>query len=380
MEKRLNNWFQKQLINEETYNILLKEVKEEAEKKRKIGITITVYIMGIILIGLGIASFIAANDWLIAFLNRNEIIKIILLSGLTISSLYFGYKLAYEKENYIKLGKALICLSSILIGCTYMLIGQIYNFNAHSSFLMMLWCISIVPLAYISREKFVNILATGVFIVGFILYLAEINVREDSIIFYIPIILGAFLYLLGGINYINEKYHEFAVFYKLLGLKAVYITLLILTCWDSSYDLNHWQCIVPVAVLMLIYIINGIMNRHKDSLYLTEGIYFFLLLAGLLAIIIPDEIPALPVILGVHLFLITMFYYAVQYGYKFENAKLISLAHAFIGIYLFVMFCRYGWSFFDKTIFFLLSGIILITMGILFERKRKELKKELNNG
>ena len=113
MEKRLNNWFQKQLINEETYNILLKEVKEEAEKKRKIGITITVYIMGIILIGLGIASFIAANDWLIAFLNRNEIIKIILLSGLTISSLYFGYKLAYEKENYIKLGKALICLSSI---------------------------------------------------------------------------------------------------------------------------------------------------------------------------------------------------------------------------------------------------------------------------
>ena len=109
MEKHLNNWLQRQLINEETYNILLKEVKEDAEKKRKIGITITVYIMGIILIGLGIASFIAANDWLIDFLNRNEIIKIILLSGLTISSLYFGYKLAYEKENYIKLGNALIC-------------------------------------------------------------------------------------------------------------------------------------------------------------------------------------------------------------------------------------------------------------------------------
>ncbi len=379
MEKRLSNWFQNKLIDQKTYEVLLREVKEEAEHKRKVGLIVTFYIIGITLLGLGIASFIAANDWILDFLNRNEIVKILLVSLLTVSSLYFGWKMAYVKENFIKLGKALICLSSILIGCTYMLIGQIYNFNAHSSFLMMLWCISVIPLAYLFKEKFINILSTGIFIVGFILYLAEIDVREDSIIFYIPIVLGSFLYLLGGIHYINEKYHDFAVFYKLLGLKAVYITLLILTCWDLSYELNHWQCITPVIGLMFIYIINGIMNRRKDSLYLTEGIYFFLLLAGLLAIIIPDRINEIPVIIGTHIFLITMFYYAIQYGYKFENAKLISMAHAFIGIYLFVMFCRYGWSFFDKTIFFLLSGIILITMGIVFERKRKELKKELNN-
>ncbi len=379
MEKRLSNWLKKQIISDETYNILLKEIKEEAEHKRKVGLTVTFYILGIILLGLGIASFIAANDWIIDFLNRNEILKIILLFLLTVLSLYFGYKTAYVKENFVKLGKALICLSSVLIGSCYMLIGQIYNINAHSSFLMMLWCVSIVPLAYIFREKFINILATVVFIVGFVLFLAEIEINEDSIIFYVPILIGSFLYLLGGFNHINEKFHDFAVFYKLLGLKAVYITLLILTCWDLSYDLNHWQCIVPVIILMIAYLINGIVNRNKDSLYLTESIYFFLLLAGLLAIIIPEGINEIPVIIAAHIFLIIMFYYAIHYGYKYENTKIISMAHAFIGIYLFVMFCRYGWSFFDKTIFFLLSGIILITMGILFEKKRKLLKEEFYN-
>ena len=379
MEKHLNNWLQRQLINEETYNILLKEVKEDAEKKRKIGITITVYIMGIILIGLGIASFIAANDWLIDFLNRNEIIKIILLSGLTISSLYFGYKLAYEKENYIKLGKALICLSSILIGCTYMLTGQIYNINAHSSFLMMLWCVSIIPLAYIFKEKFINILATVLFIIGFNMYFAEIGVVDDIYFYFIPLITGALLYLLGGIRFMNEKYHNFAVFYKLFGLTILYILLLIQTCVNTICRLNIYFKI-PLICLMIIFLANGIINKKRNNLYFVEGVYFFVLFLSHMLIMLPNEINSNIVIISAHIFLITMFYFAVKYGYKYENIKLISMFHWYIGIYLFVIFCKYGWSFFDKTIFFLLSGIILITMGILFERKREELKKELTNG
>ena len=83
--------------------------------------------------------------------------------------------------------------------------------------------------------------------------------------------------------------------------------------------------------------------------------------------------------IGAHIFLITMFYYAIQFGYKFENVKLISLIHSLIGIYLFTMYCRFAWSFLDKSLFFFLCGVILISMGIWFEKKRKELLKGNNN-
>ena len=40
MEKRLSNWFQNKLIDQKTYEVLLREVKEEAEHKRKVGLII----------------------------------------------------------------------------------------------------------------------------------------------------------------------------------------------------------------------------------------------------------------------------------------------------------------------------------------------------
>ena len=156
MEKKLKYWLEKNLISLETYTNLLKDVKEEAEHRRKIGFIITLYTLGIILIGLGLFSFISANIWLVLLLLKSVALRIFLVVLLTFCSLFFGYKLAYEKQNYIKLGKALICLSSILIGCCYMVIAQAFNINAHSSFLLFLWCFSIFPLAYIFKEKFIN--------------------------------------------------------------------------------------------------------------------------------------------------------------------------------------------------------------------------------
>ena len=375
MEKRLYNWLQKNIINQETYELLLKEVKEEAEKRRKTGLTITMYIIGIILLGLGIISFIAANNWLLAFLMKNDFIKIFLLSLITFLSFYFGYVFAYKKRNLVGLGKALICLSSILIGTDYMLIAQIYNLNAHNSFLYFLWSISIFPLAYVFKEKFINCLASSLFIISFILYYFELALDTKLLwTIFMPIILGSIFYLAGSLRAVTEKFNDFAVFYKIIGLKAVFITLLILTCSsESSYNISSWQYYIPVSAVMICFIINGIINKSKDDLYIIEAVYFFLLLSGLLTVMLLNSLNPTFIMIFAHIFIIIMIYYALKYGHKLENNNLISMTHLFLEIYLFVMFCRWGWSFFDKTLFFLLSGIIIITMGILFEKKRKEL-------
>lgn len=381
MEKKLKYWLENNLISLETYTNLLKDVKEEAEHRKKIGFIITLYTLGIILIGLGLFSFISANIWLVLLLLKSAALRIFLIVLLTFSSLFFGYKLAYEKQNYIKLGKALICLSSILIGCCYMVIAQAYNINAHSSFLLFLWCFSILPPAYIFKEKFINCLSSVLFILGFIMYYFELSLDHTLLwTIFMPVILGSLFYFAGSVSYIEEKYNEFAVFYKLIGLKAIFITLLILTCSsENSYNISSIHYYLPLFLILIGFLLNYFLCKNKNNLIITETAYFSVLLLALLSVMLLKTVNPVCVMIGAHIFLITMFYFAIQFGYKFENVKLISLIHSLIGIYLFTMYCRFGWSFLDKSLFFFLCGVILISMGIWFEKKRKKLLKGNNN-
>ena len=159
MEKKIEKWLSEGLIDNHTASKMLEDIKEDRAKIRKTRINITVYTIAVILIGLGVITFISANEWLLQLLNSNDFLKIILMASVTIASFAGGYHLAYNKGNFPKLGNALIVLSTLLIGGTYALIGQIYNINANGSSILFLWLISILPVAYIFKNYAVNIIS-----------------------------------------------------------------------------------------------------------------------------------------------------------------------------------------------------------------------------
>ena len=100
MENRILKWTEAGLIDKQTALKLLADIKEEKQKKARIKTNIAIYTIAVILLGIGVISFIAANDWIIELLNSSYILKIALMSSVTFSSLWFGYKLAYEKKNF----------------------------------------------------------------------------------------------------------------------------------------------------------------------------------------------------------------------------------------------------------------------------------------
>lgn len=380
MEKKINKWLNDGLIDNSVAQKMLAEIKEDKIKARNIKINVTIYTIAVILIGLGVITFISANDWILQLLNSSNLLKILLMSGTTLISFWGGYKLAYEKQNFPKLGNALIVLSSLLIGGTYGLIGQIYHINANSSSLMFLWLISILPAAYLFKDYAINIISIILMILGFIFFYAELALDTALIwTIFVPITLGIILYSFGNIPIVLNKYNNFSLSYKTVGAVPIFVTFLILTCSvEHSYHITSGYYIFPIVLLIIFNILNYILQKNTNTLLKIESTSIIIILSALLLLLILPAVKPGVVVFFANIFIIAMLFFGFNYGYKFEQEKIIGVVNWMLILYLLVNYCRWGWSFMNKTLFFILGGTCLLLLGLYLEKRKKEvIRKEV---
>ena len=67
--KDIERWLKKGLIDEKLAEILNTDLKEEVEKKQKFTTQIVLYTIGVILLGTGVITFVAGNDWILELLS-----------------------------------------------------------------------------------------------------------------------------------------------------------------------------------------------------------------------------------------------------------------------------------------------------------------------
>ncbi|MBQ9149996.1 DUF2157 domain-containing protein [bacterium] len=379
MEKQIQRWLEQGIITKDVALKLLADVKLQQQKMYKLKINVTIYTIAAILIGLGVITFISANDWLLKLFELVESLKIIVLFSLTAFSLWGGYKLEYEVKKYPKLGYFLTTLSTLLIGGTYALIGQTYNINANNSSFTFLWMLSILPVAYIFKNYAVNILSIILFILSVIFFFAELKLDViNAWSVYIPLLLGTLLYTTGNIPIILNKYNKFSLSYKIVGLIPIFITLLVLTCSvNTTYHILSPYYILPIFILMGLNLLNYQFNKEKkDELLLVETIFVFSILFFMLCLLLAKTTIIPLVVLLANVAIIAIIAFGFNYGYKYENLKIIGLTNWFLVIYLIVNYFRWAWSFMDKSLFFILGGVALLYLGIYLEKKRTFVKNK----
>ena len=371
--KNIKRWVDKNLIDENLASILENELKEENEKKAKFLTQITLYTIGVIFIATGVICFVAGNDWIIELFNKFPLFQTTALLLISIFSLFAGWKLKYDKQNFQRLGGALIFLSTLLIGCVYIQMGQKYNWSTNASSVLSLWFISIFPLAFIFKSKAINWLSIILFIIIFPYYYYDLNIDKINIwTIFMPISLCGILYTFANIPLIEKKFIDFALSYKLCALTIIFFTFLILIfSINPSYQMiNPYYIIIPV-VLILVNLWSYLQDKTEYNLKKNETYFLvFLMIFMLVLLIAPVINPIIANILS-HLFLIYIVSNMLYWGYKFENISLINLSNFFLLIYILSIYCRYGWSFIDKTLFFLIGGIILLGCGIYLEKRKK---------
>lgn len=385
MEKLIKKLVTEGKINQETAEILLNEIKIKKEKTNRIRINILIYTIATVLIGIGVISFISANDWILKLLNNLPLIKIIALSMVTICSLFGGYKLAFEGTKFPKLGHALIFFSTLLIGGTYALIGQTYNINANNYALMFIWFLSILPVAYIFKNNAINIVSIILFIIGTVFFYSDIAYDDDNCIYfmtlYMPILIGFCFYIVGNIPIIKEKFTTFSLTYKLVGLVPIFIIFLIISLMTLKSDIDNVQLPffyqLPVYVLAIINIANYMLAKNEKSRLLQlETVYITAILAIILLLMNQLSIQLLIIAVISHIAIISMISIGYIYGYKYEQPRTIGLINWFLVIYLIVNYCHWGWSSMEKATFFIIGGICLLAIGMFLETNRRKIIKK----
>ena len=373
MEKMINKWLVAGLINQETAEVLLKSVEEENAKNHRIRLNICIYTIAAILIGIGVFAFVAANDWILQLLMSLPVLQILIMLMLSISALYFGYNLAYEKNKFPRLGHSMIFLSTLLIGGTYALTGQNYHINANNSSLVFLWMLSILPIAYLFKNFAVNIVTIILYILGVIYYYMELGLDSGlTWTIFIPLLIGTTLYSVANIPVVLEKFNNFSMSYKLTGLAPIFVTLLILTCSvESSYNQTSPYYIVPLIALLVLNLIDFVINKNRTLLFKIETGYLIAILLSLLLIIVLPSVSVYGVMVLANLAIIAMISAGYYYGYKFEY-NTIAQTNWFLIIYLTVNYCRWGWNMMDKAMFFILGGVCLLAIGMFLENRRKK--------
>lgn len=373
MEKNLKRWLQEGLIDEKTYLELLEDYKKQKEKRAKILNQITLYIIGAVLLGIGVILFISANDWLLELFNNCFLLKIVPMFLLTSGSLFFGYKLAYENKKMPRLGSALIFLSTMLIGGTYALIGQNYNTQANTSFLYILWLISVYPLSFIFKSNAINVLSIVLYIIASVMYYDNLPNHLHATEVFIPIVISSFLYLIGNIEKIKKDFYSFSLCYKTTSMVIIYITLLCSTFGCMSSEISYFApYIIPIVLLIIFNGINLFSNKENSKISNFESIYFSLLMGFLLLLLSGSSNLKALCCLMAHGFIIALIYALYKFSHQLQNEKLKSLGTKFLTFYLIVNFLRFGEDYLEGGTLFIIGGLILFSLGFYFERKKRK--------
>lgn len=164
LKGEVHKWFDKGIIYESQADEILAEYGMKSGIKKpevsSVNVVKVLAYIGAVLVGLGAILFVAAN-----WQEIPRLMKVLLLSVLTFGTFYAGYHIKHEMENREIFGRVLMFLSTLFYGGSIFLIGQMYNINANSHWLVLLWFASIFPVAYFLDELPVNILSSILLIV-----------------------------------------------------------------------------------------------------------------------------------------------------------------------------------------------------------------------
>lgn len=328
---------QKQVITEKEFKNLM-DLYTHKDKLDFIKILLAV---GALLVGLGILSFFASNWQIMTKVSKFSIIIFFYLS-VSFSSWYL-----MEKNN--KLAISLIYISSLIYGSGIFLVGQMFNYGGNYSEAFLYWCIGILPLGIILRDKilyiFTQLLALVylngqfsldgspyvIFIIVFVFYYFHKDFGKFSFATFMNnlLLLNTFLYFL-----IKHNIHELyiAVFFLILGL-VMYIRPFKLDPKIFSLQGN------------LVFGIAGLALTFQENWNVLAREY--------------AVIASIVFALG----------YLVYLLYLTNKGNIVALV--FICLTILRYYFDTFYNFMPKSVFFIIGGLILLAFGIYFEKLRK---------
>lgn len=389
-------------------------------------------VLGVMLLLSGVITFFAAN-----WSEMAKLTKLVILFG----SLLLVYALAikpFSHENYPRMWATMLLLATGIFGANIMLIAQIYHIDSHYPNGVLLWSLGALLLAWLVPAQAVMVMAivlaalwTGMETVGFdhanfafLLFFAVAVPRIAMQGWRIAAHVAALALLLWSVF----AYVEFEL-PQLLGTQLMFVAFVAL--FIAGLLLQHWPQAARWSSLVQRYSAVGALayfyrltsphlhsgwrswsgEHYRDAL---DGEGTLLVVAALVVLAAlatwhhvitrntgrPKFLDWARWLLAACVALIVMtwfttghvgglaamafniFYFAVLVwlvaaGLHMNDRALVNLAFVFFAITLITRYFDTFWTLMNRYFFFMAGGILLLVLGFLLERQRRNLTAQI---
>jgi uncharacterized membrane protein len=390
LETESPQWVAEGLISAEQQARLLQRYPEQ---ERAIGL---LPLLGGLLLGLGILSLVAAN-----WQGLPEPVRLALLLGTLLAAYLSGERALGRGQR--PLGIGLLSVGLLTFGAGIVLTGQMYHLVSHDAKALLLWGCAGLGLTWLYRSRVLYLLtllilcvAQGVSTqqfhafsyVGLALLVVGLGVywfrRPDNLLAW-AFSLG----VLASMGLLLDFYHlSFVWMIPLLGLlyaagdwlptraQAVPVQLLPLAAgWlvAASVAVNGEQLamvqelrqggtVYPLALLGLA-LLSALGKRQQGALIsLTDWLIFLPLF----------YLPMNPVVFILQLLVLYAFAGAVLWrGYRAQWRAEVNAGTVLFILASALAYFRLTWAFFDKSLFFIIGGVLLLALSWWLNRRNE---------
>lgn len=345
LKKELDFYKNNNLITEQQY----KNITSLYSIKHDFNFIAILLLVGSVLIGLGILTFIASNWEVLNKLAKFSIIMIIFLS------FNFGSYRLYSRLP--KTSKSLLYCGVITFGSGIFLVGQMFNFGGEFTTPILLWALGTMPVVILFKDKIL-------FVFFDILLLIYINGHFETNT--LPLVIFILLPIIYYMNNYFDSDKSITFFNNLIAINTVIFLL------DKYVDNFTVNIIILFIIGMVMYYIPIIFQRNVIKL---QGNIIY----GITGIILtfPSNWSDFKFLTQADTKIVSIVYsiiFLIFLLIQTHKKNLFSLP-----IILFIIMRYYFdtlYDFMPKSLFFIIGGIVLLGFGYYFEKFRKDSRGE----
>jgi uncharacterized membrane protein len=384
--KALDHWRKTGLLTAEQVDALRTDL-EAQESRQSPGRAVTIFAtIGAVLVGLGVILFVASN-----WARMGPVARVLVLSA--------GYLAAAigamwaEKSGLPKIANSVWVVVTLLLGANIMLIAQIFNHSLTYWQGPLLWMAGAVAMGYARKSPAQGAIAVplGLLALGWIgggsgwfmddqiqFLVSPGGLRPLLPLIGLGLIAAALLLRRGKAWGFGE-----AACFK-WGTLLIVLPLIISTVnveaveWIFGIDFTTKQILILSAVGVLVA---SAVWFGRTRAGLVRPVLIGLALLFLLLIVPVDGRPWLKMKVGgshlpyaiyvIGVFVLTLL--AIGLGVRTQNPALINTGIYSVAVLIVIQYFSWSFLLLDRSLVFIIGGILLIVMAMMLEKKRRAL-------
>jgi len=349
----------------------------------------------VLFISIGVILFVF-TDWTNILAITRVIIITIFMLILYLLGIYFHKN---ENKTY---GISFIILGYIFFGATLILIINVYNVTFFAVWMFFIWGTVGLLLYFIYRN--VYLLSVGLLIT----IIGQLYSGIDTSNFHIWL-FG--LFILGYFHFIFHNRHRLTSYLFVIGFQLQMLVLMfsenleyywLIVLFFLPYVLSRFikedsfkQALTYISILSIFIfkIFESFLLQESYFLEETEYHVLFFIIWGIVWISLigwdwlnNEKIELMNLILFVPLFflpysyiavLLTMFTFAIYWlivGYQQQTQSYVVIGMTSFIISTFTTYIQFAWEMMNRSLFFIIGGILLFVISSFFERKRRTME------